>query len=440
MSVGQVALLVGHAALVLAAVLAAAHAGRWAARRAHQPPVVGELAVGLLLGPALIAAGGERTLAALLPSAVSEWLHAIGHLGLALFLVGVGRSLRHSDEPALGRAVGWIASSALLIPLAAGAVFAGWVLADGDPRLRGHSPAASLALLLLIALSVTAVPVLARILVDGDLMDTRVGRLAMASGVVIDAAAWLLLALALSLAAGSPGRVLVLAARLAAAVLGALVLLRLLRTRTAGRFCSQFPRTTAVVMGAAAWSASIVLQRGGLTEVIGALLLGLAIPAGAGARQWDRAVATVARVGSWLLPVFFVTTGITVFGGQVGALPWAAITMAVLLAVVGKVSGGIAGAALAGETLWTGLRLGVLLNTRGLTELVVLQAGYSAGILTPALYLALVVMALVTTAMTGPAYALVDLAASRRSARRPALDRSAAMIHIPGDRQPSSER
>jgi Kef-type K+ transport system membrane component KefB len=89
-------------------------------------------------------------------------------------------------------------------------------------------------------------------------------------------------------------------------------------------------------------------------------------------------------------------------------MPWTAVLIATVLAVAGKVGGSYLGGRLAGESAWTGLRLGVLLNTRGLTELVVLQAGYSAGILTPALYLALVAMALITTAMTGLTYSLID--------------------------------
>ena len=137
---------------------------------------------------------------------------------------------------------------------------------------------------------------------------------------------------------------------------------------------------------------------------------GLAIPAGG----WDAVVRRVTRAGRLLVPVFFVVTGITVFAGQFGSTPWFAIVLATALGIVGKVGGGYLGARIGGAPASDAVRVGVLVNTRGLTELVVLQAGYGAGILTAPVFLALVVMALVTTAMTGPSYGLLERRASSR--------------------------
>ncbi|MGW7418445.1 cation:proton antiporter, partial [Streptomyces sp. NPDC054863] len=164
------------------------------------------------------------------------------------------------------------------------------------------------------------------------------------------------------------------------------------------------------LLGAAGLAGSWAFQEQGVTEIFGALLVGLAIPPDG----WHDVVRVVTRIGRLLVPVFFVVTGLTVFGGQFGATPWFAIVLATALGIVGKVGGGFLGARLGGASVLDAARLGVLVNTRGLTELVVLQAGYSAGILTAPVFLALVVMALVTTAMTGPCYGLLERSAARR--------------------------
>lgn len=265
-------------------------------------------------------------------------------------------------------------------------------------------------LLLAVAMSVTAVPVLARILEERALFDTPVGRLSMTVGIIIDVVAWLLLALAVGLAAGGAGSVPGLAAVVAVGLLLMFCLARLLRTAPVKAFRDRFRRLTAVLVGCAGLAGSWAFQEQGATEIFGALLVGLAIPADG----WHAVVRVVTRIGRRLVPVFFVSTGITVFAGQFGALPWLAITLAIVLGIVGKVGGGYLGARLGGASASDAVRVGVLVNTRGLTELLVLQAGYSAGILTAPVFLALVVMALVTTAMTGPGYALLERSTARR--------------------------
>jgi Kef-type K+ transport system membrane component KefB len=414
-----IALRAGHISLALAVVFAAAYLGRLVARLLRQPEVIGEIAVGLLVGPALLFAGGSDAAAALVPPHVSGWLRGVGHVGLMLFLVGVAHELRGSPLLARGRKVGWTTAGALLVPLAAGAVFAAWVLQFAGPAVRGGAPAPALVVFLAVGLSVSAVPVLARILMDRGLMDSEAGRLAMAAAVVMDGCAWLLLTVAIGLAHGSSDRVIELGYVLVAALLAMYAVARLLATAPAARLCDRRPKAAIVFVAALALFASGALQGFGLTEILGALLVGFAMPADGPDGPWHRAIVVVTRMGRWLVPVFFVATGIRVFGGQIGAMPWAATALAIVLAVAGKLAGSYAGVRLGGGSPGNALRVGVLLNTRGLTELVVLQAGYSAGILTPRLFLALVVMALVTTMTTGPAYSLVDRAATRREPASP---------------------
>ncbi|MFI6700907.1 cation:proton antiporter [Streptomyces sp. NPDC050509] len=405
MNAAEFAARTGQVALALLAVLLVAFVGRAVGRLARQPTVVTEIAFGLAIGPALLAFGGERTL---LSEETIGTLRTIGHVGLVLFLIGVAHELRRTSAPARGQLIGWTTAGALIVPLLAGCAFALAVLAD--PELRGTAPTPALVMLLAVSLSVTAVPVLARILEEQELLDTPVGKLSMTVAVIIDVVAWLLLALALGLAAGGSGGLPRLAMVVAGGLLVIFFLGRLLRTGAVTAFRARFSQVTAVLIGAAGLVSSWAFQELGVAEIFGALLVGFAIPVDG----WHGAVHWVSRAGRLLVPVFFVVTGITVFSGQFGATPWFAIVLATALGIAGKVGGGYLGARLGGAPASDAVRVGVLVNTRGLTELVVLQAGYSAGILTAPVFLALVVMALVTTAMTGPCYSLLERRAARR--------------------------
>src|ERR1044072_5114732 len=126
---------------------------------------------------------------------------------------------------------------------------------------------------------------------------------------------------------------------------------------------------------------------------------------------WTRAVASVTRTGRTLLPVFFVVSGLTVLAQGLGSTPFLLIALTTLFGTVGKVLGGYIGTRLGGQGHWEGLRVGALMNTRGLTEIIILQVAYDAGILTRPIFVAFLVMALVTTALTGPLLLLVDRAA-----------------------------
>ncbi|GAA4545303.1 cation:proton antiporter [Amycolatopsis samaneae] len=396
-----------HVVLALAAVLLLAFLGRLAARRLRQPVVIGEIALGLAVGPLVLAAGGPRLLEVLLPPAVLDWLRFVGHAGLVLFVIGVAHELRRAREPVGGRSVGWTVVGAVAVPLAMGGILATWVLVDDDPALRGTAPPAALVVLLAVSLAVTAVPVLARILEDRELTGTRLGRLSMTVAVITDGLAWLLLAVAIGLATGGMGNVSRVGIVIIVALLGAAGCWALLRTPSANRFAARFPSAAAVVIAAGGLVLSGTLQHLGLTEIFGALLVGLAIPTGRRQTAWHTAVRTVTDVGRRIVPVFFVVTGVTVFARRFDTLPWAAMVLATVLGVLGKVGGGYLGARMGREPPDFAMRMGVLLNARGLTELVVLQAGYSAGILTSGMYLALVVMALVATVVTGPVDALL---------------------------------
>ncbi|MGC0419059.1 cation:proton antiporter [Embleya sp. AB8] len=400
-----------HLLAVLGVVVLIVLAGRFAARRARQPEVVGELTAGILAGPLAVRLLGRDTFDDVLPGEVLHDLKLLAEAGLVLFLVGLTHKLRTGSPAPARRATGWVVAGALLPALAAGGLLAGWVLLDGDPVVRGTAPVAALVLMLAVSLSVTAVPVLARILTDRGMTDTGVGRLALTSAIVIDAVSWLLLTVTVGLAKGSVEGFLRSMAVLGCGAAAAVLLRLVLRARAASRLCARAPWGAAVLVGAVAVAMAITMERQGMTAIIGAALAGLAVPATPG---WDPVVHAVTRVGRSLVPVFFVVTGVTVLTKDLGSAPLVLIALATFLGIAGKAVGGYLGARLGAQSHWDALRIGALMNTRGLTELIVLQVGHRAGILTTPLFLALVVMALVTTALTGPSLLGVDRAELRR--------------------------
>jgi Kef-type K+ transport system membrane component KefB len=273
-------------------------------------------------------------------------------------------------------------------------------------------------LLVTVSLAITAVPVLARILADRNMAAAADGRLALAAAVIIDAASWPLLAVAIAIDAGVSGDAARPMAALAIGVTSAVIMRAIMRRPLFGRLCVHLPRAVPLLLGLAAVIGSAGTEHYGLTAIFGAVLVGMVVPPDSPAAPWSDSVRAVARTGRFLVPVYFVVTGMTILNGPPGASTWVALlpamALAIGLAVVGKVGGGYLGARLGGRPHLSALRVGVLVNTRGLTEIVVVQAGYSAGILTAGIYLALIVMALVTTALTVPLLSLIDNAQGRK--------------------------
>ncbi|MEV0230699.1 cation:proton antiporter [Nonomuraea sp. NPDC050786] len=376
--------------LVAVAVVIVVLAARLVARLTRQPAVVVEIAFCLASGWLLL-----PRLAELGPRPDWGLLGQAGHLGLALFLVGTAHGMRAGLDRRLVRTVTFLSAGSAAVPLAAGGLVAWWLIAAGDPALRGGAPAVAFTLMVAVALTVTAVPVLAGILRDRRMDHTVDGRLALLSASCIDVLTWVLLAVAVGMASGGgPAAALTV---LAAGAVAALLLRRVVPRSLAGRF----PRAVPVVVGAAAWAAATATGRFGLTEVFGAVLVGLSLPAEERPGPWTRVAEVLGRTGRTMLPVLFVTTGVALTSGPEAVLPWQAALVVTAVAVAAKVGGSYAGARLGGRSPASGARIAVLMNTRGLTEIVILQAGYGAGLLSPGLYLAFLCMALITTGLSG---------------------------------------
>ncbi|MCM4083127.1 cation:proton antiporter [Paractinoplanes hotanensis] len=417
-----------HALALMAVALLAAHLLAAAARRVGQPAVVGEIAAGLLLGPFLMALLGPERAAAVFPPGVLAALDVCAQLGLIGFMFLLGQHLRaHRSEV---RPRDWlpVAVGSFTLPFAAGA---GAALLFGA-TLTGHAGIGVASVLFFgLAVAITAVPVLFRILTDTGMHDTRLGRTAMSAAVATDGLAWMVLLGILVLAGtSSPGDLRGRAAALAVfvAVLALAVrpvFGRLGRLVDAGRLTSLM-MLAALVVGSV--GVAVLADVIGLHFAFGAVAFGIAVPAGSVSVQAACRTMNEFTV-SVLLPIFFVSVALKIsFGTATGAGTAAVAIVAIVLIAMGSKFAGVLLAWRVRRGSWsTGVRLGVLMNCRGLTELIVADVGLRAGLIDRTGFAVLVVTALVTTAATVPLLRLADRRAGRPDgADRPAVERAPA--------------
>jgi Kef-type K+ transport system membrane component KefB len=386
-----------HVLLALAAVLVAGRALGWALARLGQPPVIGEVVAGILLGPSFL---GREASAWLLPPAVAPYLGVLAQLGavLYMFLVGLELNLVHLRHRAPALIV--VSHASILVPFVLGSALALGLYPDlAHPGV----PFTSFALFMGVALAITAFPVLARILTDRRLTRAELGAVALSSAAVGDVTAWCLLALAVGVARAEVSGALAVIG-LALAFIGLmLVVVRPLAVRLArrGEGRALTPGAFAAVLAAVLLSA-LATEAIGIHAVFGAFLLGAVIPSDSGiARALTHKLESIVTV--LLLPAFFAYTGMRTEIGLVSGLnAWLVCGLIILAATAGKFGGTYAAARLTGMDGRTSAALGVLMNTRGLMELIVLNIGLELGVISPTLYAMMVLMALATTLMTTP--------------------------------------
>ncbi len=364
-------------------------------RRIGQPAVVGEIAAGILLGPSLFGVVAPGASSAMLPASVMPALGLLAELGVVLFMFTVGVELDTSAVARGARAALLISQAGIVVPFLMGSTLSLWLY----PSLAG--PGVSFVIFALfvgVAMSVTAFPVLARILSDFGLQRTPLGVIAMSAAAVGDVIAWCLLAGVAGLARAQAGAGLVTFA-FALAFAGAMILLvRPLVARLASRAASAVS-TGALLLGMFASAAAT--HAIGLHALFGAFLFGALVPAHSPAAE---AVTARLRGLVWLLlPTFFAVTGLrTQIRLIEGVDAWTACLAILAVACAGKFGGSYLAARYAGLPRRDAAAIGALMNTRGLVELVVLNLGLSLGVISPTLFAILVLMALATTAMTTP--------------------------------------
>ncbi|MCX4591809.1 cation:proton antiporter [Streptomyces sp. NBC_01549] len=397
----QTAIMLADIAVVL---LTGLVLGRFA-RRLRQPVVIGEIAAGIMLGPSVLGRLPGNLPQVVFPADVRPLLSAVSQVGLVLFMFVVGWEFeKRLVKPHAGLAAG-VSLSSIAIAFGLGVAVATMLYPHHSTVAGHHISFAAFATFMGTAMSVTAFPVLARILTDNKLMDTRVGTLALASAAIDDVLAWCLLAYVSALVSADGDYASL--ARIGALSVGyvALMLLavRPLLTRLIWRWAS-VERWSPLLMllCAGVFLSSWLTSWIGIHAIFGAFLFGFVMP-----REPARVLAQHLRkpidnVGLVLLPVFFIVTGLGVDISALTKGDCLALALLIAVACAGKLLGAIVPARLSGLSWRESKDLGLLMNTRGLTELIILNAAVSLGVLDGRMFTMLVIMALVTTAMAGP--------------------------------------
>jgi len=375
----------------------------WIFARCGQPAVVGEMMAGILLGPSFFGLLAPNVFHFVFATSSLDTLRLFSQIGVCLFLFTVGMELDVSEVRHKAQTAVVVSHSSIVIPYFLGVTLALF--------LYSHlaQPGASFlafALFMGISMSITAFPVLVRILQDRGIFKTSLGSTATACAAVDDVTAWSMLAFVVAIARATSvggaafnlGLVLVFIALM-------LFVIKPKLPSWLGQPALERPDPSkavlAVVLGVVLVSA-LSTELIGIHALFGAFLAGIVMPTTGGFR--DKLVVRVENLSAvLLLPVFFAFTGLRTQIGLVNsAQDWFICLVIIGVATAGKLGGSALAARLTGMDWWESLQLGALMNTRGLMELIALNIGYDMGILSQRIFTMLVIMALVTTVMTGP--------------------------------------
>jgi Kef-type K+ transport system membrane component KefB len=388
-------------------------------RRVGQPAVVGEIAAGICLGPSLLGLLPGDVPTRLFPTEVRPYLGVVAQVGLLLFMFVIGWEFDHRViKGQLGSAgATWISS--LAVPMALGMGLALAIYRSHDTVDGRAVPFSAFVLYLGVAMAITAFPVLARIVTEHDLQGTRIGTLALGLAALDDLLAWCMLAVvvAMTKATGTGGFLGLMGwAALYLAVM--LWLVRPLLAASAARLSPQYAPYAVTLVAAGAYASALITSHIGIHAIFGAFMFGVVMPRPEiGGLLYRAAYVPIETVGTVLLPIFFVVTGLSVDLTSLTARDLLQTAAIIAVACLGKLGGVVLSARLTGMGWKDATMLGALMNTRGLTELVLLNIGLGLGLLTVQLFSAMVLMALVTTALAAP---LLN-ALSRKDAESPAV-------------------
>ncbi len=377
------------------------------AQKIGQPQVVGEMIAGVVLGPSLFGALMPGVQASLFPKESVSILYALSQVGLVLYMFLIGTEFSVGLISNRMKSAIAVSAAGIVTPFILGGLIALLMLENHSLFATGVEPWEAM-LFTGAAMSITAFPMLARIIFERGLSGTSLGTLALAAGSVDDAAAWCLLAIVLASFSGDP---MIAAMAIGGGLLYALVVLgpaRKLLVRLGpiaekqqgvnGRLLAFI----LVLLMLGAWFTDAV----GIYAVFGAFILGIAMPRGRITHDLNKVLEPITT--NFLLPLFFIYSGLnTQLGLVVTPALWGITLLVILAATLGKGIACWGAARLSGEDNREAMAIGTLMNARGLMELILLNIGLQRGVITPTMFTVMVIMAVVTTLMTSPVFELV---------------------------------
>ena len=390
--------------LQVATIIAACRIVGWLAKRyLGQPQVVGEMIAGVVLGPSLFGLLAPDLQAALFPKESRSILFVGAQLGVGLYMFLVGLGFRRDHFRANAKSAAAVSLAGMAAPFLVAVAIAPWLVAEG---LFGQGIQTWQAMLFMgAAISITAFPMLARIIHERGLSGTRLGSLSLAAGAIDDAGAWCVLAIVLASFGAGP---MVAVTAIAGGGAFALFMLTLGPKLLAplGRIVEREGRLSPTVLGVvlilfmlSAWAMDAV----GIHAVFGGFILGVAMPRGLLSDEVKRQLEPFAVLV--LLPMFFTFSGLNTQLTMVNSLGLLAVTVVILLgSILAKGGACWAAARLTGQDNATAMGIGALMTARGLMELIILNIGLQKGVIGPALFSILVLMAILTTLMASPLF------------------------------------
>ncbi|GCE31772.1 hypothetical protein KDA_72560 [Dictyobacter alpinus] len=395
-------MLTGQILLLLIVILIVVQLFGYMSRFIGQQWVIGEILAGLALGPSLLGALFPDVQALLFPASVMPTLQTLGDIGLVLYMFSLGARLDTQLMLSQGRKAIITSLNGILLPLLMGAILAFFLYPTG---LAGASAnLISFMLMVGTAMAITAFPVLARLLAERHMLTTKVGILALTCAAVGDVAAWCLLALMIAIIQATG--LAAVAVTVGLSIIFIMIMLVVVRPLL--RYAAQHIRSEQVLIAgsfilliASAYTTNTI----GIHPVFGGFLMGIILPR---RTIFTEQVTSLDRVNTVLfLPLFFVSSGLrTQISLISGPGPWLICLLIFLVACAGKFLGGSLSVRSMGDSWKDSAILGILMNTRGLVELIVLNIGLDLKVLSPTLFAMLVLMAIVTTMMASPLLSL----------------------------------
>ncbi len=389
-----------HVLLALVSILLL---GRWMGKLfvyVGQPRVIGEMVAGIMLGPSLLGQIWPAAQHFVLPSDVAPYLGIIAQIGVILYMFLVGLELNAGLIKSKAHSTVAISHTSILVPFLLGTILALWLFQHYAPAGK---PFISFALFMGIAMSITAFPVLARILTDRHIENTALGVVALSCAAIDDVTAWCLLAFVVGVAQAQMGSAVQTILYALGYIAIMLVIVRPFAVRFVGHTSAAPQKRMAVWVLVGLLFSAMTAEWIGIHAIFGAFLLGAIIPHDSDvAIDFRHKLEDIVQI--LLLPAFFAYTGMrTEIGLVSGAQAWGFTALIILVATLGKFGGTLAAARVTGQSWRMSAALGVLMNTRGLMELIVLNIGLELGVISPTLFAMMVLMALITTMATTPA-------------------------------------